>query len=356
MIPGWDKKQRTAVASCAPSGEPLFTSPGERRVPALSHRVTSLEVQPSCVVRADGTIVGRFAGTQLGHSASVNCKILLSNVLQLFVVCWHSKSSEGWVPTPHLMKTSKTAVFALLIVSPLALLADSATDRKIEDAAASSYNFRTVLEKQVEVKAEDGVVTMTGTVLDRDQKALAEDTVRGLPGVTGVNNKLEVASPGPVRSDGWIALKIRSVLLLRSNVSATTTDVSVRNGVVALTGTADNLAQKELTGEYARDVEGVKSVKNDIVVHEPGVGVVAATDRTMGEKIDDGSITAQVKYALLTHRSTSALKTNVETKNGVVSIRGNAGSDAEKDLVSKLARSVRGVTSVENGMTVHVAE
>ena len=255
------------------------------------------------------------------------------------------------------MKYSKTALLALLAMSPFSLLADSATDRKIEDAAAASYNFRTVLEKQVNVKAEDGVVTLTGTVLDREQKALAEDTVHSLPGVTAVNNKLEVSSPGPERSDGWIALKIRSVLLLRANVSATTTDVSVRDATVTLTGTADNIAQKELTEVYAREVDGVKSVKNNITVREPGsAGRVATNDRSLGEKIDDSSITAQVKYALLKHRSTSALKTSVDTKNGVVAIRGNATSEAEKDLVSQLAKSVRGVTSVENGMTVRVAE
>ena len=249
----------------------------------------------------------------------------------------------------------KTSLCFLLLVTaagPLSLFADPATDRKIEDAAASSYNFRTVLEKQVTVKSEDGVVTLTGTVLDREQKALAEDTVRGLPGVTDVRNQLEVASPGPERSDGWIALKIRSVLLLRSNVSATNTDVSVHDGQVTLTGKAESAAQKELTGTYAREVEGVKSVKNEMTVEPQGLANGAPAQRTLGEKIDDSSITAQVKYALLTHRSTSALKTNVDTRNGVVMIHGVASSEAEKELVSKLAQSVRGVTSVENGMTV----
>jgi osmotically-inducible protein OsmY len=249
-------------------------------------------------------------------------------------------------------KTSLCLLLLVIAVRPLSLLADPDTDRKIEDAAASSYNFRTVLEKQVKVKSDNGVVTLTGTVLDRDQKALAEDTVRGLPGVTDVRNQLEVASPGPERSDGWIALKIRSVLLLRSNVSATNTDVSVHDGQVTLTGKAESQAQKDLTGTYAREVEGVKSVKNEMTVVPQVAKNGESAPRTLGEKIDDSSITAQVKYALLTHRSTSALKTEVDTRNGVVAIRGVAASDAEKELVSKLAGSVRGVTSVENGMTV----
>ena len=251
------------------------------------------------------------------------------------------------------MNSFQPALILSFVMIPIALLADPETDRKFEKAAADSYNFRTVLEKQVNVKSDDGVVTLTGTVLDRDQKALAAETVRGLPGVNEIVNELEVATGGPERSDGWIALKIRSILLLRANVSATNTDVSVREGNVVLTGTAESAAQKELTGSYAREVDGVKGVQNNIVVKS---SQVAEATRSLGEKIDDTSITAQVKYALLTNPATSALKTNVDTKDGVVVIRGAAVSNEEKKLVTKMARSVRGVADVENGMTVQVSE
>ena len=54
------------------------------------------------------------------------------------------------------------------------------------------------------------------------------------------------------------------------------------------------------------------------------------TPQTIGEKIDDASITAQVKMALLFHRSTSALHTTVSTKRGVVTVDGKAKNEAEK--------------------------
>jgi osmotically-inducible protein OsmY len=164
------------------------------------------------------------------------------------------------------MKSFAFAAIAFFLTAPLGLLADSDTDRRIEDAAASSYNFRTVLEKQVTVRAENSVVTLTGVALDQAQKALAEETVRGIPGVIEVNNQLKLVSVGPGRSDGWIALKIRSLLLLRSDVSAKETDVSVRDGNVFLAGSAENIAQKELTESYARGVEGVNSVTNNLTV------------------------------------------------------------------------------------------
>jgi hyperosmotically inducible protein len=241
------------------------------------------------------------------------------------------------------MKNKNLSALFLLLASPLALLASSATDNKIEEAAKASYNYRTVLEDHVKVKAKDGVVTLTGTVQDKDDSALAVDTVENLPGVVGVHNEIKVEPAYPEKSDAWMAVKIRSRLLVKGNVSATSTKVEVKDGHVMLSGTADNSAQKELTGIYASEIDGVKTVKNDIVI----------TDKpTMGEKIDDASITSQVKYALLTHKSTSAVKTKVVTSDGVVLVTGEAASDAEKSLVTKLAKDVRGVNSVTNKMIV----
>jgi hyperosmotically inducible protein len=246
------------------------------------------------------------------------------------------------------MKPFNTLIIGVLLAAlPALLRADAAMDRKIEGAAKASYNYRTVLEDHVKVKAEDGVVILTGTVPDPDHRVLAENTVRDLPGVVQVKNDIKVELPAPQHSDGWIATKIRTKLLLKGNVSAVDTKVSVKDGVVTLTGTATSLAQKELTTAYVKEIEGVKSVNNVLVVP-----AVPGDPRTFSEKIDDASITAQVKYALLTHHSTSALKTSVTTKDGLVTIEGEAGSPAEKDLVTHLAESVRGVKVVSNAMTV----
>jgi len=71
-------------------------------------------------------------------------------------------------------------------------------------------------------------------------------------------------------------------------VRATKTEVNVTDGVVTLSGEASSLAQKELTTEYAKDVEGVKDVKNEMTIAKSP----AKPDETIGEKIDDASITA----------------------------------------------------------------
>ena len=244
------------------------------------------------------------------------------------------------------MKTKNLSALFVFLAGPIVLIASSSDDRKIESAAEASYNYRAILGNHVRVKANDGVVTLTGTVQDKDDRALAEDTVENLPGVTRVNNDITIAPTYPEHSDAWIAFKIRSRLLVKANVSAANTTVTAQDGVVTLGGTAESAAQKELTEVYAKEIDWVKSVRNDIVVKDAPKG------ETIGDKIDDASITSQVKYALLTHKSTSAVKTKVITTDGRIVITGEAASDAEKSLVTKLAGDVRGVKSVDNGMTV----
>ena len=73
--------------------------------------------------------------------------------------------------------------------------------------------------------------------------------------------------------------------------------------------------------------------------------------QTRQERIDDASVTAQVMMALLTHRSTSALKTSVATKDGIVTLGGKAQNAAEKDLATKLVSDIYGVRGVINQMT-----
>jgi osmotically-inducible protein OsmY len=236
-----------------------------------------------------------------------------------------------------------------LILSTSALLgADN--DNRIESSAKSSYVFKTYLKNDsVDTASKDGVVTLTGTVSDASHRRLAEDTVEGLPGVKRVENRITVTGEEPAeRSDSWLSTKVKTSLLFHRNVSATATAVYVKDGVVSLRGEAQNAAQMELTTEYARDVEGVKEVKNEMTLATKP----APAAETLSERIDDASITAQVKATLMSHRSTSALKTKVQTSEGIVTVSGVAKNSAEKSLVTKLVSDIHGVHGVVNQMTV----
>lgn len=73
---------------------------------------------------------------------------------------------------------------------------------------------------------------------------------------------------------------------------------------------------------------------------------------TLGEKIDDVTITATVSTGLAKDPDLSAIKINVDTKDGVVTLNGPAPSAAAKDKATDIARQVKGVTSVNNQLVV----
>lgn len=242
-----------------------------------------------------------------------------------------------------------------LLVAAIAMILTSAPvhaskmDDRIESSAKKSYVFKTYLKgDDIKIESKDGIVTLTGTVSEESHKSLAQDTVADLPGVKSVDNRLEVKGEHPsAMSDAWLVTKVKSTLLFHKSVSGLKTEVDVKDGIVTLKGEATSQAQKDLATEYARDIEGVKDVKNGMTVSK-----TSKTPRTIGEKIDDASITAQVKMTLLNHRSTSAVNTTVKTKRGIVTLTGKARNTAEKDLVTKLVNDVNGVKSVKNQMTI----
>lgn len=246
----------------------------------------------------------------------------------------------------NIISTMMMAVTILLFSLPAHA---SKMDALIEASAKQSYVFKAYLKNDdIKIKSRNGAVILTGTVTENFHKALAQETVSGLPGVKSVDNRLETkGTPPTANSDVWLRDKVKITLSFHRSVSAMATEVDVKEGIVTLRGNAATMAQKELTTEYARDVEGVKDVNNEMTVSES-----VKKPRTVGEKIDDSSITAQVKMTLLYHRSTSALYTTVKTKRAVVTLVGIAKNATEKDLATKLASDVKGVKRVVNLMTI----
>ena len=242
------------------------------------------------------------------------------------------------------------AVAATAMVTASLPVFASDADTRIESEFEQTYVYRTYLKDDaIKADAKNGIVTLRGTVGEESHKALAEETVAGLRGVSRVDNRLATtAEVAAVSADLWTGRKVKLALLFHRFVNAGNTTVSVKDGVVTLSGEATSVAQKELTTEYAKDIAGVKEVRNEMSV----ALVAPPPERTTREKIDDASVTAQVRTALVTHRSTSTVRAKIETRDGVVQLTGIAQNDAERSLVTKLVSDIHGVTSVKNDMTV----
>ena len=80
-------------------------------------------------------------------------------------------------------------------------------------------------------------------------------------------------------------------------------------------------------------------------------GCAGAGTKT-GQFVDDATITSKVKTAFATDKTVSAMQVNVDTNQGNVRLSGFVDSEAEKRRAEEIARSVNGVRSVTNALTV----
>jgi osmotically-inducible protein OsmY len=79
----------------------------------------------------------------------------------------------------------------------------------------------------------------------------------------------------------------------------------------------------------------------------------AACGKTVGETIDDATITARVKTALLNDPQVGGMKIDVDTTQGVVTMSGIVKSQAEADRAVQLARQANGVKDVKSTLQVN---
>ena len=150
--------------------------------------------------------------------------------------------------------------------------------------------------------------------------------------------------------------QIWTTYALNPYLRANDLQVSVHKGTATLRGSVDEGINKELAGEIALGVVGVKEVDNKINVTDNYVAPDRSTARSYGETIDDSTITAVVKSKLAWSKYTSGLTTKVVTKSGRVLLTGSADSAESKELAGRLAQNSRGVLAVDNRLVVEAAK
>ena len=81
-------------------------------------------------------------------------------------------------------------------------------------------------------------------------------------------------------------------------------------------------------------------------------GCRAITGETLGEQIDDTTITTTVKTKLAAEKGATLTRVEVDTNRGVVQLSGTVASAADRTMAENVARSVGGVKSVRNNLQV----
>jgi hyperosmotically inducible periplasmic protein len=80
--------------------------------------------------------------------------------------------------------------------------------------------------------------------------------------------------------------------------------------------------------------------------------LLAACGKSVGDTIDDASITARVKTALLNDPAVGGLRIDVDTFKGVVTLSGRVTTKEEETQAITLARKISGVTDVKSTLQI----
>ncbi len=107
------------------------------------------------------------------------------------------------------------------------------------------------------------------------EKQAAEEIARGIEGVKGVRNELQVV-PGTAKTvvdvkDDEITTQVKT--RLGKDAKLKSLDVRTDNGVVTLTGRLPNITDSARASQMAREVPGVRAVRNDTTYDNPKVSL-----------------------------------------------------------------------------------
>src|SRR5687768_12656769 len=83
------------------------------------------------------------------------------------------------------------------------------------------------------------------------------------------------------------------------------------------------------------------------------LATTVACGKTVGQAIDDTTITTRVKTAMLNDPAVGGLRIDVDTFKGVVTLSGSVKNQAEKNQAIELARRTSGVTEVKDALQIN---
>jgi osmotically-inducible protein OsmY len=225
-----------------------------------------------------------------------------------------------------------------------------------------------------------GIVVLRGQVDSAEAKSEAVRIAQETEGVGNVEDYLQVSGPSRQTgeageataessdvSDAWLTAKVQSKYYIDSDVRGLDIDVTTENGVVTLTGSVETPQERRQAVALARNTEGVREVRDQLMVQadtEP-VGATAGrepapvsqpADQQVGTAgtsvVEDVWITTKIQSQYFLDPLVKGHEINVDTMDGVVTLSGSVESDQHKQMAEQIASETDGVTRVVNQLTI----
>lgn len=139
-------------------------------------------------------------------------------------------------------------------------------------------------------------------------------------------------------SDELLTLAVENELLQDDAINCSGLEVHVQEGVVTLSGRAENLRSRQRATRIAKMLRGVRSVVNHIILLPP--------------QRSDRLLTLDVEHALQQNAATEAYDVIAVVQEGIARLGGTVQSQAEKRLAGYVASGVNGIVDVDNRLLV----
>jgi osmotically-inducible protein OsmY len=216
---------------------------------------------------------------------------------------------------------------------------DGDIQTRVTQQLAKKKDFR-----NLQAATEDGIVTLSGTVDLYQQKLDAAKKVRKMDKVQGVRNLVAVSSSAP---DAEVEAKLERKLhydRIGFDNEFNFVDVSVKNGVVTLTGETRTDVGRDSALELANYMPGVKDVVDSIKVSP-----VSGFD----DRIRISALRAIYRDPVLgRYASDPAKPIRIVVDNGKLSLYGTVATAMDKQIAGIRANQIFGVFSVQNNLEV----
>ncbi|MCF7803056.1 MAG: BON domain-containing protein [Candidatus Marinimicrobia bacterium] len=222
-------------------------------------------------------------------------------------------------------------------------------DAKIRSDVAMALDSDPATEDlSLETKVNNGKVTLAGHVDSWQEHELAETVVKGIRGVTEIENNINV-NFDLQRPDSEIKPEVESALRWDTRIDAGSIGVSVENNLVRLTGTVGSAHEKRLAKQKAY-VAGASFVDASSLEVKSWQRAEMIQDK--GKSLKDSEITSAIVEALKMDPRVNARSISVSVVDGKVTLTGSVDNMKAKRSAAQDAKNTRGVSYLTNNINV----